>query len=37
LRVEGGTPCLSVPDPPNQAEVQALADKLDERINTLNA
>ena len=28
MRVEGGTPCLSVPDPTNQAEVQALADKL---------
>lgn len=28
---------LSVSDPPTQAEVQALADKLDELINTLNA
>jgi len=27
---------LSVSDPPTQAEVQALADKLDEVINTLN-
>jgi len=27
---------LSVSDPPTQAEVQALADKLDELINTLN-
>ncbi|GEM_PF-1898138 len=30
-------PCLSVSDPPNQAEAQALADKLHELINTLNA
>ena len=28
---------LSVSNPPTQAEVQALADKLDELINTLNA
>ena len=28
---------LTVSNPPTQAEVQALADKLDELINTLNA
>ena len=28
---------LAVSNPPTQAEVQALADKLDELINTLNA
>ena len=28
---------LSVSNPPTQAEVQALADKLDELINTVNA
>ena len=28
---------LTVSNPPTQADVQALADKLDELINTLNA
>jgi hypothetical protein len=28
---------LTVSNPPTQAEVQAIADKLDELINTLNA
>jgi hypothetical protein len=28
---------LKVSNPPTQAEVQALADRLDELINTLNA
>ena len=28
---------LTVSDPPTQADVQAIADKLDELINTLNA
>ncbi len=36
LRVGGYTPCLSVSNPITQAEVRALADKLDELINTLN-
>ncbi len=37
LRVEGYTRCLSVSNPFTQAEVRALADKLYELINTLNA
>jgi len=36
-RVEGGMPCGSVSHPPTQAEVEALADKFEELINTLNA
>ncbi len=36
-RFAGLTPLgLTVSDPPTQAEVQAIADKLDELINTLN-
>ena len=30
-------PGLTVSNPPTQADVQAIADKLDELINTLNA